>query len=102
MTTGRRDGKPRSGIGADVPGAPENFIPVHTFGYIDALAAEGRTAEARRPVENTLACRDVLGLLSGCIEANIKELWGNFPQTCSHVGRIDRTMKLSRVREVVT
>ena len=61
-------------IGGDIPGRGENSFPVSLFWYIDALAAQGRTAEAREPFENMLACRNHLGLLSGCIGANTNEL----------------------------
>jgi GH15 family glucan-1,4-alpha-glucosidase len=61
-------------VDADDSGAPENSFLASTFFYIDALAAQGRTAEAREPFENMLACRNHLGLLSGCIDANTNEL----------------------------
>jgi GH15 family glucan-1,4-alpha-glucosidase len=48
-----------------------------------------------------LACRNHLGLLSEHIDPHTNELWGNFPQTYSHVGLINCAMKLSKSWEDV-
>ena len=88
-------------VNEDDFGAPENAFLVCTFWYIDALAAQGRIEEARALFENMLACRNHLGLLSEHIDSNTNELWGNFPQTYSHVGLINCAMKLSRTWEDV-
>ncbi|MEQ8196366.1 MAG: glycoside hydrolase family 15 protein [Rhodospirillales bacterium] len=77
-------------------GKPENAFNVCTFWYIDALAAIGRTDEARELFENMLASRNHLGLLSEDIDPKTGELWGNFPQTYSMVGLINAAMRLSR------
>jgi GH15 family glucan-1,4-alpha-glucosidase len=82
-------------------GKPENAFIICTFWYIDALIAQGRTAEARELFENMLACRNHLGLLSEDINPTTKELWGNFPQTYSLVGLINCAMKLSKTWEDV-
>ena len=82
-------------------GSPENAFIICTFWYIDALIAQGRTAEARELFENMLACRNHLGLLSEDINPTTKELWGNFPQTYSLVGLINCAMKLSKTWEDV-
>jgi GH15 family glucan-1,4-alpha-glucosidase len=82
-------------------GRPENAFIICTFWYIDALIAQGRTAEARELFENMLACRNHLGLLSEDINPTTKELWGNFPQTYSLVGLINCAMKLSKTWEDV-
>jgi GH15 family glucan-1,4-alpha-glucosidase len=82
-------------------GRPENAFIICTFWYIDALIAQGRTAEARELFENMLACRNRLGLLSEDINPTTKELWGNFPQTYSLVGLINCAMKLSKTWEDV-
>lgn len=77
-------------------GRPETSFTVCTFWYIDALAAIGRTDEARRMFEALLARRNPLGLLSEDLDVETGELWGNFPQTYSHVGLINAAMRLSR------
>ena len=82
-------------------GSPENAFIICTFWYIDALIAQGRTAEARELFENMLACRNHLGLLSEDINPTTKELWGNFPQTYSLVGLVNCAMKLSKTWEDV-
>ncbi|MGH8495006.1 MAG: glycoside hydrolase family 15 protein [Gammaproteobacteria bacterium] len=77
-------------------GEPETAFNICTFWYIDALAALGRTDEARELFENMLACRTPLGLLSEDIHPATRELWGNFPQTYSMVGIINCATRLSR------
>jgi GH15 family glucan-1,4-alpha-glucosidase len=80
-------------------GAPENSFNVCTFWYIEALAATGRTTEARDIFESLLACRTPLGLLSEDLDPGTNELWGNFPQTYSMVGIINCAMRLSKTWE---
>ncbi len=76
-------------------GRAENAFNICTFWYIDALAAIGRTDEAREMFENMLARRNHLGLLSEDLDPKTGELWGNFPQTYSMVGLINSAMRLS-------
>jgi len=80
---------------ADDFGDPENAFNICTFWYIDALAAIGRTEEARELFEKMLACRNSLGLLSEDLAPGTGELWGNFPQTYSMVGIINAAKRLS-------
>ena len=82
-------------IQADDFGVPENAFLVCTFWYIYALAALGRTAEARDLFENLLACRNRHGLLAEHIEPRSHEQWGNFVQTYSMVGLINAAIRLS-------
>jgi GH15 family glucan-1,4-alpha-glucosidase len=82
--------------GEDDFGKPEVAFNACTFWYIDALAALGRTQEARTLFENMLAVRNPMGLLSEDIDPDTGELWGNFPQTYSMVGLIHSAMKLSK------
>lgn len=77
-------------------GKPETSFIVCTFWFIDALAAVGRTVEARELFENLLIQRNHLGLLSEDIDPVTGELWGNFPQTYSMVGLINSAMRLSK------
>ncbi|MBW2425122.1 MAG: glycoside hydrolase family 15 protein [Deltaproteobacteria bacterium] len=81
---------------ADDFGTPETAFNICTFWYIDALAACGRTDEARELFENMLARRNSVGLLSEDLDPHTGELWGNFPQTYSMVGLINSAMRLSR------
>ena len=77
-------------------GMPETGFTICSFWYIDALAAIGRTDEARAMFERVLARRNPLGLLSEDLAFDDGEPWGNFPQTYSHVGLIMAAMRLSR------
>ncbi|HIP79568.1 MAG TPA: glycoside hydrolase family 15 protein, partial [Kiloniellaceae bacterium] len=77
-------------------GSPEVAFNVCTFWYIDALAAVGRTEEARALFETMLAARNAMGLLSEDLAPQSGELWGNFPQTYSMVGLISSAMRLSK------
>lgn len=77
-------------------GAPAHPFLICSFWLIDALAAIGRKERARELFERVLACRNHLGLLSEHLDRTTGELWGNFPQTYSHVGLINGAMRLSR------
>ncbi len=81
--------------GEDDFGRPENAFLVCAFWYIDALVACGRREEAVSVFEELLACRNRLGLLAEHVDPQSRELWGNFPQTYSHVGLVDCAMRLS-------
>lgn len=83
-------------VAPDDFGAPETSFTICTFWYIDALAAIGRTDEARQLFESVLARRNHVGLLSEDLAFDGGEAWGNFPQTYSHVGLIMAAMRLSR------
>ncbi|HET6434951.1 MAG TPA: glycoside hydrolase family 15 protein [Xanthomonadaceae bacterium] len=83
-------------IAPDDFGTPETSFTICTFWYIDALAAIGRMDEARAMFERLLARRNPLGLLSEDLAFEDGELWGNFPQTYSHVGLIIAAQRLSR------
>ena len=83
-------------VAPDDFGRPTTSFLICTFWYIDALAAVGRRDEAREILEDTLSCRNHLGLLSEDIDPVSGELWGNFPQTYSMVGLIVSAMRLSK------
>ncbi|MCG9697462.1 glycoside hydrolase family 15 protein [Shewanella sp. Isolate11] len=77
-------------------GLPENAFTICSFWYIDALAASGRTDEARVLFEDLLSKRNHLGLMSEDLNPETGELWGNFPQTYSMVGIINSARNLSK------
>lgn len=81
---------------ADDFGKPETAFLVCSFWYVDALAAAGRMEEARAMFGRILSCRNHLGLLAEDLDPRRNRLWGNFPQTYSHVGLILSAMRLSR------
>jgi GH15 family glucan-1,4-alpha-glucosidase len=59
------------------------------FWYAEALARLGRRDEATASLEGLLTHANHVGLLSEDIDPDSGELWGNFPQTYSHVGLIN-------------
>src|SRR5690606_7580467 len=83
-------------IAPDDFGTPETSFTICTFWYIDALVSIGRREEAREMFSHVLGRRTHLGLLSEDLAFDTGELWGNFPQTYSHVGLIIAAMSLSR------
>jgi len=83
-------------VAPDDFGAPETTFTICTFWYIEALAMIGRRDEARALFESVLQRRNHLGLLSEDMAVEDGALWGNFPQTYSHVGLISAAMQLSR------
>ena len=82
-------------VDADDFGRPENAFLVCTFWYIYAIAALGRSAEARELFERLLSCRTRHGLLAEHLDPHSGEQWGNFVQTYSMVGLINAAIRLS-------
>lgn len=82
-------------VGADDFGEPENAFLACTFWYINALAAVGRTHDARALFDQVLRARNHLGLLAEHIDPVTFEQWGNFVQTYSMVGLITSAVRLS-------
>jgi GH15 family glucan-1,4-alpha-glucosidase len=83
-------------------GTQDDFGYMHTgflicaFWYVEALNAIGRSEEAKALFSRILERRNSFGLLSEDADLETGELWGNFPQTYSHVGLINCAMRLSR------
>ncbi len=69
---------------------------VCTLWYAEALACLGNLSEARTVLEAVLARCNHVGLLSEDIDPKDGSLWGNFPQTYSHVGIIRCALALGR------
>ncbi|WP_459853215.1 glycoside hydrolase family 15 protein [Dongia sp. agr-C8] len=76
-------------------GEPETAFLICTFWYIDALAAIGRSVEARALFDKIMSYRNRFGLFSEDVDPKTGELWGNFPQAYSMVGLINSAMNLS-------
>jgi GH15 family glucan-1,4-alpha-glucosidase len=81
---------------ADDFGVPCHAFTICTFWMVDALAAAGRKPEARALFERVLSSANHVGLLSEDVDPVSGELWGNFPQTYSHVGVINSAFRLSK------
>jgi GH15 family glucan-1,4-alpha-glucosidase len=77
-------------------GAPSNAFLVCTFWFVNALAAIGRTDEARSLFTRLLARRNHLGLLAEHVDPVSYEQWGNYVQTYSMVGLISCAIRLSK------
>jgi GH15 family glucan-1,4-alpha-glucosidase len=77
-------------------GVPCHAFTICTFWLVDALAYLGRRSEARAIFERVLGTSNHVGLLSEDVDPRSGELWGNFPQTYSHVGIINSAFRLSK------
>ncbi len=77
-------------------GIPKTTFTVCAFWMADALWGAGRKSEARELFSSVIRKANHLGLLSEDMDPESGELWGNFPQTYSHVGLINTAMKISQ------
>ncbi len=77
-------------------GVPKTTFTVCTFWMADALWGAGRKVEARELFARVIRNLNHLGLLSEDMDPDSGELWGNFPQTYSHVGLINTAMRISQ------
>jgi GH15 family glucan-1,4-alpha-glucosidase len=69
-------------------GKPSVAFVICAFWLVEALAASGRRDEATAMFARILAVLSPLGLLSEDYDPEEPRMWGNFPQTYSHVGLI--------------
>ncbi|MDE3195040.1 MAG: glycoside hydrolase family 15 protein [Acidobacteriota bacterium] len=69
-------------------GKPTVAFVICTFWLIEALAAVGRRDDARALFHQVLNALSPLGLLAEDYDPATQRMWGNFPQTYSHVGLI--------------
>ena len=69
-------------------GIPTVAFVICTFWLIEALATGGRREEARAMFDRIQPALSPLGLLSEDYDPSLPRMWGNFPQTYSHVGLI--------------
>ena len=69
-------------------GKPSVAFVICTFWLIEALAALGRRPEARALFDSIQGALSPLGLLSEDFDPTLPRMWGNFPQTYSHVGLV--------------
>lgn len=81
---------------ADDFGVPKTTFTICAFWMADALWGAGRKAEARELFSQVLHQANHLGLFSEDMDPETGELWGNFPQTYSHVGLINTAMRISQ------
>ncbi len=69
-------------------GTPTVAFRICTFWMIEALAILGRPSEAAAAMKTAIASLSRLGLMAEDYDVVGKRMWGNFPQTYSHVGLI--------------
>jgi GH15 family glucan-1,4-alpha-glucosidase len=69
-------------------GTPQVAFVLCTFWMIEALAAAGRSGEARATMDRVRAAMSPLGLLAEDYAPATRRMWGNFPQAYSHAGLI--------------
>jgi GH15 family glucan-1,4-alpha-glucosidase len=69
-------------------GQPSVAFVICTFWLIEALATVGRRSEARDMFDRIRPALSPLGLLAEDFDPASPRMWGNFPQTYSHVGLI--------------
>jgi GH15 family glucan-1,4-alpha-glucosidase len=76
-------------------GKPSVAFVICTFWLIEAFAAAGRRDEARAIFDRVSASFSPLGLLAEDYDPAEPRMWGNFPQTYSHVGLINAAFAAS-------
>jgi GH15 family glucan-1,4-alpha-glucosidase len=81
--------------GVDGLAGHEGAFLICSFWLVNALAAVGRTAEAKRNLDALLALQNDVGLLSEEYDPVAKRLLGNFPQAFSHIGLLSSILALS-------
>jgi GH15 family glucan-1,4-alpha-glucosidase len=69
-------------------GSPQVSFMLCTFWMVEALAATGRSVEARRLMEQVRGCMSPLDLMAEDYAPATGKMWGNFPQAYSHAGLI--------------
>ena len=74
----------------------EGAFVLCNFWLAAALAAGGRTDDARAVFERTLGAQNDLGLLSEEWDAKTGEMLGNFPQALSHIALITAALTIDR------
>jgi GH15 family glucan-1,4-alpha-glucosidase len=82
-------------VNKDDFGIPQTAFTICSFWLVEALAQIGREQDARDLFKHLCSRANHVGLLSEDMDPLTGELWGNFPQTYSHVGLINSAMKLS-------
>ncbi|MES5817991.1 glycoside hydrolase family 15 protein [Streptomyces sp. RG80] len=76
------------------------FVPC-TLWFADALAATGRTEQAREAFERVLAVRNDVGLLSEQWDPDAGRQLGNAPQAFSHIALVETAFALTASRSGV-
>jgi GH15 family glucan-1,4-alpha-glucosidase len=78
-------------------GETKSTFTVCGFWYSEALARIGKCDQAFHVLQNLLSHANHVGLFSEDIDPISGQLWGNFPQTYSHVGLINAAFALNEL-----
>jgi GH15 family glucan-1,4-alpha-glucosidase len=76
-------------------GPATSCFTICSFWLAEAMARVGRVDAAREVFDAVIGHANPLGLLSEDIDAASGALWGNFPQTYSHVGLINAAFAIA-------
>jgi GH15 family glucan-1,4-alpha-glucosidase len=93
---GTSSGLIRRYIFDDGMGPATTCFTVCSFWLAEALARIGEVEKAREVFDAVLKHANHVGLLSEDIDTATGTLWGNFPQTYSHVGLINAAFAISK------
>jgi len=82
-------------IDEDDFGRPSGSFILCNFWMVNSLFKIGHTEDAIKLFENIMDCANHLGLLSEHINADSRELLGNFPQAYSHLGLVQSALLIN-------
>jgi GH15 family glucan-1,4-alpha-glucosidase len=85
--------------GVDGLAGGEGAFLICSFWLVSALALAGRVDEAQRNLEQLLAFRNDVGLLSEEYDPVGRRLLGNFPQAFSHIGLLHSILTIAAIRQ---
>lgn len=85
---------------ADGVAGREATFALCSFWLVDALALDGRVAEARALFERVIGYANDVGLLAEEIDPGTRALLGNFPQGFTHLGLIRAAISIARAEQM--
>ncbi|MGV9236640.1 glycoside hydrolase family 15 protein [Streptomyces nigra] len=94
-TLGHRGFVRRYTPGRGAEDGPEGAFVACSLWYADALAATGRTGQAREAFERVLAIRNDVGLLAEQWDPDADRQLGNAPQAFSHIALVETASALT-------
>jgi GH15 family glucan-1,4-alpha-glucosidase len=86
----------RTASGVDALAGQEGTFLVCTFWLAQALAMAGQTTRATEVFERAISYANDVGLLAEQVDADTRELLGNFPQALSHIGLVNAAWAIAQ------
>jgi alpha,alpha-trehalase len=86
----------RVASGVDALAGQEGTFLVCTFWLAQALAMAGQTTRATEVFERAISYVNDVGLLAEQVDADTRELLGNFPQALSHIGLVNAAWAIAQ------